>query len=230
MSITGPVDSHEFRSRVSPAGSNQQFHAGDFFDIRMKCLVSREISRQSWRAIRLCRDHQLLDSWREASVSLEYKPLGVPVLSQRNEVCHSKAEHELSIADCRADSSDGGGTQVAQDVWAQTFKYMADQKVLLEGILLKPAMVTPGADSSSRATPDQVAEYTLKLLNRRVPPAVPGAIPFSDQYLRSFHRQEVRGPVTTGVCKVNIYRVYIAYARVCPAACDIVTECSISFC
>ena len=55
---------------------------------------------------------------------------------------------------------------------------MADQKVLLEGILLKPAMVTPGADSSSRATPDQVAEYTLKLLNRRVPPAVPGAFSF----------------------------------------------------
>lgn len=66
---------------------------------------------------------------------------------------------------------------MAQDVWAQTFKYLADQKVLFEGILLKPAMVTPGADSAVRATPDQVAEYTLKLLNRRVPPSVPGALP-----------------------------------------------------
>lgn len=65
---------------------------------------------------------------------------------------------------------------MAQDVWAQTFKYLADQKVLFEGILLKPAMVTPGADSSVRATPDQVAEYTLKLLRRRVPPSVPGAL------------------------------------------------------
>ena len=61
-------------------------------------------------------------------------------------------------------------------MWAQTFKYLADQKVLFEGILLKPAMVTPGADSSVRATPDQVADYTLRLLRRRVPPAVPGAM------------------------------------------------------
>ncbi len=46
--------------------------------------------------------------------------------------------------------------------------------MLFEGILLKPAMVTPGADSPNRASPSQVAEYTLKLLRRRVPPAVPG--------------------------------------------------------
>lgn len=60
-------------------------------------------------------------------------------------------------------------------MWAETFKYLADQKVLLEGILLKPSMVTPGAESSKRASPDEVADYTLKLLRRRVPPAVPGA-------------------------------------------------------
>jgi len=65
--------------------------------------------------------------------------------------------------------------QVAQAVWAETFKYLADQKVLLEGILLKPSMVTPGAESSKRASPDEVADYTLKLMRRRVPPAVPGA-------------------------------------------------------
>ncbi len=57
-------------------------------------------------------------------------------------------------------------------------------QVLLEGILLKPAMVTPGADSAKRASPDQVADYTLKLLRRRVPPAVPGAQLSS--WLRSF--------------------------------------------
>lgn len=60
-------------------------------------------------------------------------------------------------------------------MWAEVFKYLADQKVLLEGILLKPSMVTPGAESDKRASPDEVADYTLKLLRRRVPPAVPGA-------------------------------------------------------
>ena len=44
----------------------------------------------------------------------------------------------------------------------------------MQGILLKPSMVTPGADSGKKATPEQVADMTLKMLNRRVPPAVPG--------------------------------------------------------
>ena len=54
--------------------------------------------------------------------------------------------------------------EVAQDIWAETFKYMADNKVMFEGILLKPSMVTPGADGSKKEDPATVADYTLKLL------------------------------------------------------------------
>ncbi|GFR45510.1 hypothetical protein Agub_g6901 [Astrephomene gubernaculifera] len=64
--------------------------------------------------------------------------------------------------------------EVQEAIWAETFKYMADNKVMFEGILLKPAMVTPGADCPNRAGPAKVAEYTLRMLRRRVPPAVPG--------------------------------------------------------
>lgn len=64
--------------------------------------------------------------------------------------------------------------EVALDIWAETFKYMADNKVMFEGILLKPSMVTPGAECPNRATPEKVADYTLSMLRRRVPPAVPG--------------------------------------------------------
>jgi hypothetical protein len=63
---------------------------------------------------------------------------------------------------------------VQEAIWAETFKYMADNKVMFEGILLKPAMVTPGADSKKKESPETVAAYTLKMLRRRVPPAVPG--------------------------------------------------------
>jgi len=63
---------------------------------------------------------------------------------------------------------------VAEKIWAATMKCMADQGVLLEGILLKPSMVTPAAECPDRADPATVAEYTLRMLNRRVPPAVPG--------------------------------------------------------
>ncbi|KAG6767856.1 hypothetical protein POTOM_026744 [Populus tomentosa] len=64
--------------------------------------------------------------------------------------------------------------EVAQKVWAEVFFYLAENNVMFEGILLKPSMVTPGAECKDKATPEQVAEYTLKLLQRRVPPAVPG--------------------------------------------------------
>merc|ERR1711967_21733 len=47
-------------------------------------------------------------------------------------------------------------------------------KLLFEGALLKPAMVTPGADCKTRASPEKVSSYTLKMLKRRVPPAIPG--------------------------------------------------------
>lgn len=64
--------------------------------------------------------------------------------------------------------------EVAQRVWSEVFFYLAQNNVLFEGILLKPSMVTPGAECKDRATPEQIAEYTLKLLYRRVPPSVPG--------------------------------------------------------
>lgn len=64
--------------------------------------------------------------------------------------------------------------EVAQKVWAEVFYYLAENNTLFEGILLKPSMVTPGAECKDRPSPQQVAEYTLKLLHRRIPPAVPG--------------------------------------------------------
>ena len=52
--------------------------------------------------------------------------------------------------------------EVASWVWAETFKCMADQGLLFEGMLLKPAMVTPGAESTSKTSAGQVADYTLR--------------------------------------------------------------------
>lgn len=68
--------------------------------------------------------------------------------------------------------------EVAENVWAEVFYYLAQNDVVLEGILLKPSMVTPGAEHKEKASPDTIAKFTLKLLNRRVPPAVPGIMVF----------------------------------------------------
>jgi fructose-bisphosphate aldolase class I len=64
--------------------------------------------------------------------------------------------------------------EVAEKVWSEVFFYLAQNNVLFEGILLKPSMVTPGAEHKQRASPETIANFTLTMLKRRVPPAVPG--------------------------------------------------------
>ena len=45
--------------------------------------------------------------------------------------------------------------------------------VILEHTILKPSMVTPGKEHANKATPEEVAEYTVRELRRTVPAAVP---------------------------------------------------------
>ncbi|XVF15869.1 hypothetical protein REPUB_Repub09cG0193300 [Reevesia pubescens] len=73
--------------------------------------------------------------------------------------------------------------EVARKVWAEVFFYLAQNNVMFEGILLKPSMITPSAECKERATPQQVAEYTLSVLRQRIPPAVPGIMEAQDALL-----------------------------------------------
>mmetsp|Transcript_9081 Transcript_9081/g.10079 ORF Transcript_9081/g.10079 Transcript_9081/m.10079 type:complete len:372 (+) Transcript_9081:45-1160(+) len=63
---------------------------------------------------------------------------------------------------------------VSEKVYAAVFKALSDNHVMLEGILLKPNMITSGSDAKDKADPQTVASYTLRTLQRTVPPAVPG--------------------------------------------------------
>ncbi|XP_071704848.1 fructose-bisphosphate aldolase 3, chloroplastic-like [Rutidosis leptorrhynchoides] len=64
--------------------------------------------------------------------------------------------------------------EVDERVWSEVFYYLAENNVMFEGILLKPSMVTPGADHKEKADAETIAKYTLTMLKRRrVPPAVP---------------------------------------------------------
>jgi fructose-bisphosphate aldolase, class I len=49
-----------------------------------------------------------------------------------------------------------------------------EQRVELEGSILKPNMVIPGRKCPTQASVEQVAEQTIKVLKNCVPPAVPG--------------------------------------------------------
>ncbi len=59
-------------------------------------------------------------------------------------------------------------------VLSEVFQELYYQKVVLEGIVLKPNMVVSGAKCKTQAGVQEVAERTLKVLKRRVPGAVPG--------------------------------------------------------
>jgi fructose-bisphosphate aldolase class I len=64
--------------------------------------------------------------------------------------------------------------EISERVFAAVVKELQDQKVLLEGSLLKPNMITPGMDCPDRSTPGEIAFYTVRTLSRTIPAAIPG--------------------------------------------------------
>jgi len=63
---------------------------------------------------------------------------------------------------------------VQEKVLGAVYKALNDNGVFLEGSLLKPSMTVPGAECTEPVTKEKIAEYTIRTLERTVPPAVPG--------------------------------------------------------
>lgn len=66
---------------------------------------------------------------------------------------------------------------VTEYVLRLVFEQLVEQRVVLEAMILKTAMVLPGTDCSQQVAPALVAESTLRTLRRAVPAAV-GAVAF----------------------------------------------------
>lgn len=66
--------------------------------------------------------------------------------------------------------------EVTSAVLHAVFNALFDQKIYLEGILLKPNMVISGKECTKQATIEEVADATLRVLRRHVPSAVPGIV------------------------------------------------------
>ena len=66
--------------------------------------------------------------------------------------------------------------EVTEETLREVFDQLAQQKVLLEGMLLKPSMVISGGSADQRAEPEVVAQMTLECLKRVLPSAVPGVV------------------------------------------------------
>ena len=63
---------------------------------------------------------------------------------------------------------------VTQWVLKTVFQDLYYQRVMLEGMVLKPNMVISGKKAANRASPEEVAEKTIRVLKDCVPPAVAG--------------------------------------------------------
>jgi fructose-bisphosphate aldolase class I len=64
--------------------------------------------------------------------------------------------------------------EVTEEVLRTVFHQLYDQRVMLEGMLLKPNMVLPGLTCPQQESVDEVADATVRCLLRAVPAAVAG--------------------------------------------------------
>lgn len=60
------------------------------------------------------------------------------------------------------------------EVLSAVYRALQIHKIFLEGSLLKPNMVTPGADCPKKYSAQDIAKATVTALRRTVPAAVPG--------------------------------------------------------
>jgi fructose-bisphosphate aldolase class I len=64
--------------------------------------------------------------------------------------------------------------EITEEVLRAVFNHLYTQRVVLEGMILKPNMVLPGLACPLQESVDEIADATVKCLLRAVPAAVPG--------------------------------------------------------
>ncbi|PKB82381.1 MAG: fructose-bisphosphate aldolase [SAR202 cluster bacterium Io17-Chloro-G9] len=85
--------------------------------------------------------------------------------------------------------------EVTEETLREVFDQLAQQKVLLEGMLLKPSMVISGGEAAQRADAGEVAEKTIECFKRVLPASVPGVVFLSGG--------EADGSVTANLNAIN---------------------------
>ena len=88
--------------------------------------------------------------------------------------------------------------EVTERVLNAVFDELYEARVRLESMVLKPNMVIAGKNARQQASPEEVAEKTLRCLRATVPAAVPGIAFLSDHNQHRPHRDRLslRSPVS----------------------------------
>ena len=66
--------------------------------------------------------------------------------------------------------------KASERVFGAVMKALIDQGIILEGMLLKPNMITPGSECPEKKSPKEIAWFTLRTLSRTMAPAIPGIV------------------------------------------------------
>jgi fructose-bisphosphate aldolase, class I len=89
--------------------------------------------------------------------------------------------------------------QVTEATLESVFNELFSQRIVYEGMLLKPNMVVPGNGCPQQATPDEVAKATIRCFESVVPAAVPGIVFLSggqgdEEATANLNAMNARGP------------------------------------
>lgn len=118
--------------------------------------------------------------WREVYPITDHNPtaLGLTanaeMLARYAAVCQATGIVPIVEPEVLIDGSHSieRAAEVNEQVWHSVFHALHQHGVALEHMILKPSMITPGK-GSGKASPEEVAETTLRILRRTVPAAVP---------------------------------------------------------
>lgn len=132
-----------------------------------------------------CKDYYAagarFSKWRCVLKMGEHKPSKLAVdycaqtLAQYAAICQQNRIVPIVEPEIMADGNHTieENAYATERVLASLFKALNDHHILLEGCLLKPNMVTPGSEKP-KVDPGVVAYYTVRALQRTVPPALAG--------------------------------------------------------
>merc|ERR1712176_208228 len=107
--------------------------------------------------------------------------------------------------------------EVQEKVITTVYKKLQECGVMLEGTLLKPSMTVNGVDCENKASPQEVADMTVRTFERSIPPAMPGVTFLSGGiseedssiFLNAINSKERKGP----------WRLTFSFSRALQSSC-----------
>jgi len=151
-------------------GTNGETYTQGWDNLAARCKKYYEAGARfaKWRAV------LKIDENCPTDIAIEENATG---LARYGAICQDNGLVPIIEPEILSDGAHGleKCVEVSQKVLAAVYKSIHDHNLLLEGTLLKPNMVTAGANGP-KATHQENAMATLTVLRRTVPAAVPGIV------------------------------------------------------